>query len=108
MDCDGCGSKAATWIRRNSAGETCDCCGAAGPQGLRDVYFPGPYLDPHLIDTNDVRQKDGVWITSRRQKAEIMRKMGVREVGDRVGGERKEDRLAQRMEREKGRGYLPY
>jgi len=52
------------------------------------VFFQKPYLDPHLIDPKDPKQHNGVWIESKRHKAEIMKKLGWREAGDRVHGGR--------------------
>ena len=63
-----------------------------------DAYFRIPYRDPNLVDVNDPRTRDGIFIESKRHKAEVMKKLGVREVGDRVGGARKEDKALQRAD----------
>lgn len=89
MVCNFCNSKTANSMhfRENGTG-CCNECGSFKQPGLPDVFFNRPYMDQHLIDTNDRRQKDGVWINSRQQKAEIMRKLNVHESGDRVRGAR--------------------
>ena len=103
MLCDGCGNQHATRIRANSMGMICNRCGDIRGINIPDVFFPGPYIDPHLVDTSKPNQvKNGVFISSRREKAEIMRKLGVREVGDGHHG-RNIDKISIRHERESGK-----
>lgn len=94
MRCNNCGATdAAKWrygvdAKTGNPWECCDKCSNIGSVNIPDVFFKGPYIDPHLIDTSKPEQKNGVLIESRRQKAEIMRKLGVREIGDRYKGGR--------------------
>lgn len=103
MKCNNCGNPDAYRWRATEHGEQCDSCGGLSSVAIPDVFFQQPYVDPHLIDTKDPRQKDGVLISSRREKDAIMRRMGVHELGDRVRGARNEDRFAIRRERERSR-----
>ena len=101
MECSGCGNPNAYRLRARAGFEVCDRCGRLSNVRVSDVYFREPYLDPHLIDTKKPEQKDGVWISSREQKARIMRELGVREAGDRKHGARDFNRTAWRNFREK-------
>lgn len=87
-----CGNLNAYRMRFTVNGQCCDKCGSLGPQSLADVYFRKPYLDPHLIDVNDPKQKDGVWIESKEHKKRIMDNLRVKESGDRYHGARTEYR----------------
>ena len=107
MICNGCGNPTAVRVRITSDGESCNAsdCGRLGMDvGVPDVYFKKPYLDPHLVDVRKPEQRHGVWIESRRQKAEIMNRLNVRELGDKRGGARIEDKFTIRREKEKGHG----
>ena len=88
MNCQRCGNKEAYSLSFSAAGCSCNLCGLTRSKGSPDVYFRRPYLDPHLVDVKDVRQKDGVWIESKRHKAEIMRNLNVVEAGDKRHGGR--------------------
>lgn len=88
-------------MRFTESGCGCNVCQGLGSVNLPDVYFAGAYKDPHLVDVNKPEQKDGVWIESRRQKAEIMKRLGVREVGDKRGGARLEDKFSMRREEQR-------
>ena len=102
MVCDNCGNREARRMRFCLNGAFgCDHCLGLGATRMPDVFFKGAYLDPNLIDVNKPEQKDGVWIESRRQKAEIMERLGVREAGDRKHGSRPYDKFAIRRELEK-------
>ena len=94
MKCD-CGNENAYRMRFWHGGHCCDECGGLGAQALPDVFFKQPYLDPHLIDVNDPKQKNGVWIESKEQKKRIMDKLRVKEAGDRFHGARQEFRPMQ-------------
>ena len=50
-----------------------------------DVYFRGEEFVPHL---GDDKHPFGQFVTSKQQKARIMREQGVHETGDRVHGAR--------------------
>lgn len=102
MLCNGCGNTTATRIRISESYEVCDSCGGLGSLSVPDVFFDKPYLDPHLVDVKKPEQKDGVWIESRRHKAEVMRTLGVREFGDRRGGARLECGRLQARAKEQG------
>lgn len=68
--------------------ETCDRCGGGGA-GVPDVYFRHPEFVEHLAHENDESTWDkGTFVTSKKHKAEVMQKLGVREAGDRVHGAR--------------------
>lgn len=57
--------------------ETCEKCGNLSLEGLPDVSdVHEPYFDEHLADA---KHPDGRWIHSRRQKAEVLKEMGLRE-----------------------------
>ena len=99
--CDTCGNKAAIRMRFTERGGCCDHCGRLSSVESPDVYFNRPYLDPNLIDVYKPEQRNGVWIESRRQKAEIMKRLGVREAGDKRGGMRLEDKFSIRREAER-------
>lgn len=70
--------------------ESCDRCGAKGI-GVPDVYFERPEWVEHLADDNDPSTWDkGTFITSKRHKAEVMKRLNLRESGDRIHGSRLE------------------
>lgn len=87
MTCGNCGETCYAW-RMDSGGERCDRCGGVRPSGVPDAFFPGPYKDPHLIDMKNRSEKDGAWITSKKDKQRRMRMHNVVEKGDRVHGSR--------------------
>ena len=60
-------------------------------------------MDPHLIDVKNPKQKDGVWVTSKRHKMELMKKIGVREAGDKIRGGRNFDKDLSRRVNEQWR-----
>jgi len=82
--------------------EVCNECGGLGSLSVPDVYFREPYKDPHLIDVTKPEQKDGVWIHSKRQKAQIMKKLKFVEAGDRDHGSRNECKNLQQRTRDQG------
>ncbi len=102
MVCDACGNPTATRMRFFGGGKCgCDKCLNIGSIQFSDVYFREPYLDPNLVDPTKPEQKNGVWIESREQKADIMRRLGWREAGDKKHGCRIEDKQTIRRERER-------
>lgn len=101
MECPNCGNAEAYHMRFHAGGCCCDRCGKLSQTYIPDVHFIRPYLDPHLVDPAKPEQKNGVWIESRREKAEIMRRLGWREAGDKKGGCRIEDKAAMRRESER-------
>lgn len=105
MTCDGCGANARrTRYYAETKTEVCDQCQGIGSIRLDDVYFQGAYFDPHLIDLKNKEQQKakGVWIESRRQKADIMRRLGVVEAGDKRHGARPLDKSAIRRDQDRG------
>lgn len=65
--------------------EICDRCGLGndGQAVLPDVFWPGhAYSSEHLCDD----MGNPIPLTSRRQKAQVMKDLGVSEAGDRVNG----------------------
>jgi hypothetical protein len=101
--CNACGNQEAYRLRVSESGQSCcDHCGNLGNYTHPDVFFSGAYLDPHLVDVNKPEQKNGVWIESRRQKAEIMKRLGFRELGDKRHGSRLEDKSMWRAQKERG------
>lgn len=104
MVCDACGNPEARRLRyRLSGGQCCDRCGSLSNYSVPDVYFAGPYRDPNLVDVRKPQHRDGTWIESRRQKADLMARLGVMEAGDKRHGMRLEDRHAIKREQERGR-----
>lgn len=106
MVCDGCQNPDAYRIRASAYGECCDKCGnlSIGDASLPDVFFQGPYVDPNLAHPDRPWEKDGVLVTSRRHKAQLMAEQNLREAGDRKGGARNYDATRARIERERGFG----
>ncbi len=104
MTCD-CGNENAYRARyKPGVGWVCTRCSSLRSVQNPDVFFKGPYLDPHLVDYKDgAAAREGTWIESRGQKAELMNKLGVREVGDKRHGMRLEDKFSIRREQEKQR-----
>lgn len=92
MTCNGCGNQQArVWRRYEGGQEACDACGGLGSVYVPDVFFKSPYLDENLGNPKrDAKEKNGVWVESRRHKAQLMAEQGLREAGDRVRGARNE------------------
>ena len=87
MLCRGCGNTEAYRIRsgyykneqgQRTAYDVCDKCGDVRNISLSpDVSdVKEPYFDPNLCDKE---HKHGQWISSRGHKAEILKKLGLRE-----------------------------
>jgi hypothetical protein len=92
--CEGCGNERAYHIQikfaKEGKTEICDRCGAAALPPCYDVYLGregGIRREENLCDP-----KSGVPIpySTKSEKAAIMNRLGIREVGDRVGGMRNE------------------
>lgn len=89
MTCLGCGNKDAyhvtTRFYEGQKDERCDRCGAIGDGSalLPDVYFSGRSQTFEALCDEMGRPYE---ITSKRQKKEVMKRLGVSEVGDRVNG----------------------
>lgn len=60
--------------------EFCEHCGDVPLVSQPDVYFRSPYFDEHLADKE---HPHGQHITSKRHKAEILKKLNMEEVGSR-------------------------
>lgn len=86
MVCDSCGNRAATRISYSKGKEACDKCGDIGSFKFSDVFFKSSYFDPNLSDP--VKSPFGTHITSREQKARVMKECGLKESGDRKHGSR--------------------
>jgi len=64
--------------------DSCDQCGGARSiANVPDVYFKQPYYDQHLGSPDDPGPK---LISSKAEKAYWLKKRGLREAGDRIGG----------------------
>lgn len=106
MTCGACGNdRAHRWRRYEDGSESCDRCGQLGSAAVPDVFFQGPYLDPNLAHPKRPWEKDGVWVESRQHKARLMAEQGLREAGDRRGGERIFDPSLARKVQGQGKGW---
>lgn len=85
MECDSCGNKEARVLKYRSSGLNCDKCGS-GKVDVPDVYFKKPYFDEHIAHPD--KFPHGMEITSRRHKSEMMKRLGLRESGDKFHGAR--------------------
>lgn len=89
MNCSGCGNDKAWHVKsyydkREGFRELCDACGLeGGGEGIPDVYFAGR-AQKFANLTDDMGRP--IEITSKRHKKEVMDRLGVSEVGDRVNG----------------------
>lgn len=96
MKCNICGSSVAVEIRvvydNNERLESCDQCGGFTRSWNPDVYFIRPYFDSNIADASDPKTMHGQMIYSKRHKAELLKKLKMREDGDRHHGERTEYR----------------
>lgn len=106
--CVGCGNPD-PWTRHTkketSTGryyEECNRCFDSSIPENPDVYFRQPYWDENLCDYDDPSYdiNRGTFITSKSHKAYIMKKLGVREDGDRRHGSRAYDPLYSRIAHE--------
>ena len=73
-------------MRFGPDGQCCDTCGGIKSQGIPDVFFNKPYLDPNLVNPRRPWDKEGVWIESKQHKKRLMDEQGLREAGDRKHG----------------------
>lgn len=102
--CEGCGNPD-PWMRQSKQEklskrvyEECNRCFDPSIPSHPDVYFRQPYYDPHLVDFDDpgfVPGK-GTYVISKRHKAYLMKKLGVRENGDLRHGSRNFDPISHR------------
>lgn len=88
MTCNGCGNQAAyhivTRVEKESLVDVCNQCGAGPASTVNDVYWPGhAHFNPQLVDNNTGAP---IWLESRGHKAEVLRKKGLVEAGDRHRG----------------------
>lgn len=92
--CEGCGNPN-PWARHPKKEtytgkwfEECNRCFDPSIPSHPDVYFRQPYYDENLhdFDSPGYDPKRGTWITSKAHKAYVMKKLGVREAGDRKHG----------------------
>ena len=89
MICNGCGNSGA-YVTKTYAGEAgllelCNArnCGNLKTPWVPDVFFPGPHFSEHLADAD---HPQGQVIESKRHKAQVLAKQGLREDGDHVHG----------------------
>ena len=112
MTCNGCGNKAAYRLRvghdekTGEKWEACDSCGALPSVSVPDVFFPGPYIDPNLVHRNRPWEKNGVLVTSKRHKAQLLREQNLVEAGDAKNGSRNFDPALARRAKEQGHGPI--
>ena len=99
MECNRCGNPAAYAMRFTASGESCNQCGGFTPRGSPDCYFREPYLDPNLPHPNRPAEKDGVWVTSKRHKQQLLNEQGLYEKGDRKHGARDYNKSVSETER---------
>lgn len=92
--CEGCGNPN-PWARHpkkealtGKVYEECNRCFDPSISSRPDVYFRGPYWDPHLYDFDSpgFDPKRGTFVTSKSHKAYLLKKLGLREKGDPVHG----------------------
>ena len=99
-ECATCGNKHPYrfLVRIDSNGkreESCDRCGNLSPIVMPDAYLEGKggiRSEEHLADKNG----NPIPYGTKGEKAAIMKKLGVREAGDRVGGSRNEEYINRR------------
>jgi hypothetical protein len=89
MNCRGCGNKAAyhtrSYVDRSGIQEVCNVC---GDLSLADSAVPDVYLGKGGKNFANLCDDMGrpYEISSKRQKAAVMKKLGVSEAGDTVNG----------------------
>jgi len=101
MKCEGCGEEGSrVWAvhpkKETLSGrvyEECNLCFDASIPKYPDVYFRQPYWDENLSDYDDPSYdpKRGTFIRSKAHKAYVLKKLGLREDGDRHRGTRAYD-----------------
>ena len=86
MTCNGCGNDHARrvvvhYLKNGDTAECCDVCGRMSSTPIPDVYCPASgYFDPNLANAAN---PEGMFINSKRHKAEVMKSLNLVEVGDR-------------------------
>lgn len=90
--CDNCDNKSASYvvISYSDKKRTCACdrCGAGRPRGIPDVYLGqggGFRVEENLADP---KTGQPIPFSSRREKADIMKRLNLKEAGDRKHGAR--------------------
>lgn len=85
------------WIENGILKRRCDLCSDFHGKTLPDVFFDKSGYVETLTDPNDPSTwEKGTFVRSRVHKAEVMKKLGVREAGDKVGGSRNFDPISHR------------
>lgn len=101
MECRGCGNQE-PWVvnhkKEAMTGKIYDECNKCFDPSIPknpDVYFKTPYWDEQLLDWDDPTcdNNKGTFIRSKEHKAYVLKKLGMREAGDRKRGFRNEDML---------------
>jgi RNA polymerase subunit RPABC4/transcription elongation factor Spt4 len=94
MKCRGCKSVSSIEVRtqyqNGKVYEYCDRCGSFSLTGIPDVYFRGPEFCKELGDPKDPKKWMGQHIGSKREKARILKELGLQEAGDYRHGARAE------------------
>lgn len=91
--CNGCGAK--NWYAMRTVFEkgvfvdSCSECSSIRTSTNYDVYFKVPYWEQNISSAP-------VFIESRQQKAQLLKKHGLREAGDRVRGSNGFDGISHR------------
>lgn len=102
--CEGCGNTR-PWARHQKKEqftgrryEECNRCFDSSIPASPDVYFRQPYWDENLCDYDDPSYdpQRGTFIRSKAHKAYVLKKLGLREDGDKKGGSRAFDPLYSR------------
>ena len=87
MLCDNCKNKFASRLSYRENGKcSCEKCGRVPAFKFSDVYFKEPYFDQHISDPD--KSPLGNFIATREQKAQLMKKFGLGERGDKYHGSR--------------------
>ena len=94
--CSGCGNKEAWAVHNkkeaytNRVYQECNLCFDSSIPSNPDVYFKQPYWDYNLHDHDDPSYNParGTFVTSKQHKAYLLKKLNLREDGDRVRGSR--------------------
>ena len=90
--CDNCGNESATYvvIRYENRQRSCACdrCGAGRQRGIPDVYLgsgSGERVEENLADPKTGKP---IPFSTKGEKAAIMKRLNLKEAGDRVRGAR--------------------
>lgn len=103
MICNTCGNQRAyRWRKHEDGTEYCNACSDIPAPWLPDVHFQKPYLDHNLAHPDRPRERNGVWVESKRHKAMLLNEQNLREAGDRRRGAINFDRTLHRRLKDRG------